>query len=387
MIELRGITWNHTRGYLPMVATAQRFSELYPDVTIVWEKRSLQHFGDLHLQDLVKRFDLLVIDHPFIGTAAEGGLLLPLDSYLDEEFLAGQARNSVGKSHASYQFDQHQWALAIDAATPISGWRRDLLEAKGLSAPETWDQLLELACRGLVAIPGIPLDSLMHFYMVCTGLGELPFSSDGEMISTDVGLHALEMLRELYTLISPECAHRNPIATWELLTTTDSVTMCPFAYGYSNYSRNSYARHTLETGGLIAIDAHHRCRSTLGGAGLAISLQCRQLSTAIEYCQFAASPQCQKGLYFQSGGQPGHRLAWLDNEVNEASHGFFQNTLATLDEAWLRPRWNGYPDFQDRAAPILHQYLWSGGQERDVLDKLNELTQKCMKTNTTWSQA
>ena len=40
MIELRGITWNHTRGYLPMAATAQRFSEMHPGVSIHWEKRS-----------------------------------------------------------------------------------------------------------------------------------------------------------------------------------------------------------------------------------------------------------------------------------------------------------------------------------------------------------
>jgi len=46
MTELRGITWDHTRGFLPMVATAQRFSELHPDVRITWEKRSLQHFAD-----------------------------------------------------------------------------------------------------------------------------------------------------------------------------------------------------------------------------------------------------------------------------------------------------------------------------------------------------
>jgi hypothetical protein len=31
---LRGITWNHSRGFVPMVATAQRFSELNPSVEI-----------------------------------------------------------------------------------------------------------------------------------------------------------------------------------------------------------------------------------------------------------------------------------------------------------------------------------------------------------------
>ncbi len=37
MIKLKGITWNHTRGLLPMVATSQRFTELHPEV----EKRVL----------------------------------------------------------------------------------------------------------------------------------------------------------------------------------------------------------------------------------------------------------------------------------------------------------------------------------------------------------
>ena len=67
MVELIGITWNHTRGYLPMVATAQRFSELRPHVSIAWHKRSLQAFADAPLVDLAARFDLMVIDHPSIG--------------------------------------------------------------------------------------------------------------------------------------------------------------------------------------------------------------------------------------------------------------------------------------------------------------------------------
>lgn len=361
-----------------MVATAQRFSEVHPDVTIHWEKRSLQHFADFRLENLVERFDLLVIDHPSIGSASVNGLLLALDEHLSAEFQADQGRHSVGKSHESYQFDGHQWALAIDAATPVSGWRRDLLQKEGFPVPQTWNELTELARLGLVAFPGIPIDSLMHFYMVCGGLGELPFSSD-KMISTAVGTQALEMLRGLCGLVSRECAHRNPIATWELLTTTGTVALCPFAYGYSNYSRQGYTQNPLETGGLISIDGHDRCRSTLGGAGLAISSRCQQILTAVEYCRFVASPECQSSLYFQSGGQPGHRAAWLDDDTNQASNGFFRNTLTTLDEAWLRPRWDGYLDFQDAASGQVHQFLWGGGRANDVVAGLNELARQRQK--------
>lgn len=365
-----------------MVATAQRFSELHPGVNIHWEKRSLQQFGDLPLHSLVERFDLLVIDHPFIGVAAGNGMLVPLDRYLEGAFLGDQAEHSVGKSHESYQFDDHQWALAIDAATPVSGWRRDILEEKGLSVPSTWSELIEIARQGLVAIPGVPIDSLMHFYMLCIGLGEAPFSSNsGGLVSESIGVRALEILRELTLLVSPDCAHRNPIATWELLTTTDTVGLCPFAYGYSNYSRQSYTGCPVETGSLIWIEGHGRCRSTLGGAGLAISSRCRKIDTAIEYCQFVASAECQSGLYFKSGGQPGYRSAWLDHELNRDSHNFFRNTLTTLDEAWLRPRWPAYPGLQDAAAPIVHKYLWSGGEAKDVIFRLNDMARYAKKTD------
>src|SRR5919197_926223 len=102
--RLIGITWNHTRGFLPLVATAQRFAEIHTGVEIVWQKRSLQAFGDQPLEQLAPQFDLLVIDHPFVGYAAANPVILALDDYLPAEFLADQAANSVGKSYESYVY-------------------------------------------------------------------------------------------------------------------------------------------------------------------------------------------------------------------------------------------------------------------------------------------
>ena len=78
-IQLNGITWDHTRGYVSVVATAQRFHELHPHVEIIWHKRSLQEFADAPIQKLVEKYDLLVIDHPWAGfAAANSGTLLRL---------------------------------------------------------------------------------------------------------------------------------------------------------------------------------------------------------------------------------------------------------------------------------------------------------------------
>lgn len=375
-IELRGITWNHTRGYLPMVATAQRFLETHPDVSIQWDVRSLQAFGDAPIEELVRRYDLLIIDHPFIGQAAENGLFLPLDEFLSRDFLDDQARNSVGASHASYQYEGHQWALAIDAAAPVSGWRPDLLAKSGFCVPATWSALLELARHGLVSIPAVPIDSLMHFYMLCVALGGELFASEEQVAGVDAGCEALRMLRELLSFCGADCLRRNPFATWEVLASSDSVAYCPFAYGYSNYARRGYAEHLLEFGGLVTLNDGTPLRSVLGGAGLAVSAHCLHKEAAIEYAEFAASAVCQRTLYFDAGGQPGHRGAWLDAEANRRANGFFRKTLPVLDAAWLRPRYPGYAEFQEQAARIVHSYFQSGGSEKQVIQQLNHGARK-----------
>ena len=373
---LRGITWNHSRGFLPMVATAQRFSETHPGTEIVWEKRSLQEFADYPIPRLAKNFDLLVIDHPFVGYAAHHADLLPLDEHISTDFLADQDTNSVGESHRSYLYGGHQWALAIDAAAPVSSWRADLLGRAHAKVPETWEELLELASRGMVAIPCIPVDSLMNFYMFCCALGHDPFSRENLVVDPEVGTEALTMLRELASLCSPEIFNRNPIATYEAMTNDDAITYCPFAYSYSNYARPGYARKQLVFGDLCNIGKSGRARSTLGGTGLAISTACKHREVAIEYACFVAGPECQKRLYVQSGGQPGYRSAWTDEEANRVTNNFFRSTLAAQDRAYLRPRYEGYIDFQDQAGGVVYEFLRNGGNPRTVLNELQQVYER-----------
>jgi multiple sugar transport system substrate-binding protein len=370
-IRLRGVTWNHCRGFLPMVATAQRFSEVHPEIEIDWAKRSLQEFADYPVDKLAENFDLLVIDHPFVGYAAAHGTLLPLDEYLPPGFLSDQELHSVGKSHKSYFYDGHQWALAIDAATPVSSWRQDLLERNGASIPNTWEDLLKLARKGVVAVPAIPIDSLMNFYMICQALGEEPFLNTQQVVRHDVGIQALALMRELLALCSSECFSRNPIATYEAMSSNDSIAYCPFAYGYSNYSRPGYANKLIHFGDLVSCGEKGRLCSTLGGTGLAVSARCRHREAAITYARFVADGECQRTIYFGSGGQPGHRSAWEDPQVNKASNGFFERTLPALDRAYLRPRYNGYLDFQDKAARVVQHYLRDGGNASAVVEQLD----------------
>ena len=376
-ITLFGITWNHTRGFVPMVATAQHWTDKHPEVTISWQTRSLKDFGEFPIERLIENFDLLIIDHPFAGYASANNVLLPLDELLPPDFLVELAANQVGVSCDSYIAGGHLWALPVDAATPIAGWRADLLTQHDASVPQTWDDLLALAHRGLVAVPAAAVDALMHIYMLCIALGEEPFLSEEQFVAEPAGLEALTLLQELIAAAGPENIDRNPIRTWEALSRGDTLAYCPFAYGYANYGQQDYTANRLTFGAPVTFNGLP-LRTTLGGTGLAISSRCQHPEIAAAYAGWVMSEQCQRGLYTRTGGQPGHRAAWTDPALDQFCNGFFSATLATHDAAYLRPRYAGYIPFQEEAGFVIRDFLRDDGDAGETLRRINDLYQESL---------
>jgi multiple sugar transport system substrate-binding protein len=151
----------------------------------------------------------------------------------------------------------------------------------------------------------------------------------------------------------------------------DDHVYCPFAYGYSNYGRRDFTDRPLRFGGLVTFGGN-RLRSTIGGTGLAISTICQHLDEAVDYARYVASPECQSGLYTVTGGQPGHRQAWLSDDLNVLTNGFFEDTLPTIDEAYLRPRYPAYNRFQEDAGAMIWEYIRSNGDTRQTAGRLND---------------
>lgn len=352
-VTLRGMTWDHSRGFDPMVATSTAFAASHPGVTITWEKRSLQAFADRPIGEMAGTYDLMVIDHPHVGEVARTGQLLALDTLGREAEMVALAAGSVGLSHPSYAFDGHQWALAIDTATPVACYRPDRLTR----APRIWAEVLDLARQGDVAFALIPINALMTFFGMARNLGH-PIAEGDHLIAPDAGAQVLEMMREVVTLMDPRCLTLDPIGIYEWLGRTDDApAYSPFGYGYTNYSRAGYCPHPLQFTDAPGILRDDPTGTVLGGTGIAISSQTLHRDIAVAYAFWIAGADCQKGLYFRSGGQPGHAAAWEDDACNAAARDFFRATRRTLDTAWLRPRYDGYMGLQDRAGDIVHACL------------------------------
>jgi hypothetical protein len=112
-------------------------------VEITWDFRLLAAFNDQPVSELGRSFDLIVIDHPFVGTAASTRCLASLDELLPPETLGSLAADSMGASHASYRYAGCQSVLATDAACQVAVVRDDLLPVR----PESWDDVLAFVRR------------------------------------------------------------------------------------------------------------------------------------------------------------------------------------------------------------------------------------------------
>ena len=169
MITLKGMTWDHPRGYDPMIATSNEFSKKHSGkVDVQWSKRSLQAFADRPIQDMTNEFDLIVIDYPHVGEVAAKGLLAQLDILYYDKQLINLRNETVGLSCDSYKINNHQWALPIDAATQVAVRRHDLIE----KLPVNWNDLIELSRNKKVMWPLKPVHAISSFYSIYNNLGK-----------------------------------------------------------------------------------------------------------------------------------------------------------------------------------------------------------------------
>ncbi|MBI4279836.1 MAG: extracellular solute-binding protein [Armatimonadetes bacterium] len=375
-IELHGIAWGHVRGFGPAHATAAAFTAAHPGIHVAWEVRPLKDFAGYPVPLLCEQYDLVLFDHPSLGTCVEAGALLPLDEWLEPEYLADQAEHSVGPGYESYAWGGHQWGLAVDAAAQVAAYRDDLLRKAGAAVPRSWVDVFALAAslpagrRLGLALRGA--DAICTFISISANIGGPTFWGQAHGIDAEVGDAAFHLLHRLAPALHPASFHEYDPGMLDLMARADEVVYAPLIFGYSNYARAGFAPRIIHFADIPSHDPRPH-GSILGGVGLGISTRCAHPREAVAYAAYVASREVQCGPYFTSGGQPGHRAAWTDPGINAQCHNFFQGTLRTLDLAYLRPRSAGYERFQEEAGEIVRRCVIDGRGGRAAVRALNNL--------------
>jgi multiple sugar transport system substrate-binding protein len=366
-IALRGMTWDHPRGVDGLRACDALLLSRH-GVVVEWEARSLLAFGDQHVADFARDVDLMVIDHPHVPDAVEAGALLPLDALPQ---LAELERESVGRSHASYRYRGVQWALGVDAAAQVSAFRPDRADG----APVFWGDALELARSGVVLWPYKPVDAFSTFATLMAQHGA-PLAESDRFVDRDVAVEVLEFMTELASVVPAWCADANPIDVAEALAGAGGhdgdYHVGVALFGYTNYSRPGFRQHLLAYDDLPSLDGR-AAGSTLGGAGISVSASTRHPALAAAVAATLAGAEAQFGPYTMGGGQPGNLRAWRSDAANEATRGFFRNTLRTLERAWVRPRVLGWPELQLALSHLVRDAILARRVDATVLDAIERL--------------
>ena len=362
------MTWNHPRGYDPMVACS-RIWESETGVRITWDKRSLQDFEAFPVDELAREYDLIVIDHPHVGQITVENCLLPLDVPGREAEREALSAGSVGPSYDSYHWGGHQWAFPIDAASQVQAFRPDRLAF----APVRWSEIVELARAGHVTMPLRPPHSLMALFSLAGNLDRSGTAFDtGELFDPEAGARAYDLLAELFAIMDRRCIEMDPIAVFEEMAQPESSAwVCPLIYGYVSYATAGFRPARLGFADIPAAGTHGPAGTALGGTGIAVSAFGKHPGHATDFAYWIASGEVQRGPYAKAGGQPGHAAAWDDPEVNADAGSFYRNTRATLQSAWVRPRHNGYMRLQDMAAQRLNEGLEQREKAALVITEIN----------------
>ncbi len=364
------MTWDHPRGRRPVEACAALWMADHPDTRMVVQTRSLADFEHYPIQELAQRCDVVLYDHPFVGTAAQEGAFIPLDEWVEPNFLEDQRTHSVGPSYASYAWDGHQWGLAIDAAAQVAAFRPDLLENAGYRLPSDWEGLQQLGAHLPARTLAMALNPTHAFASFLTLYAALAADADWdgrEPWDRVRGDEALGRIKWLWELAHPLSRRASPIDILERMSGSDEIWYVPLIFGYVNYAAAGHRPKRLRFGPLPAARG-----AVLGGVGIGVSaLRTKNRRQALSFARYLVSAKIQGGPYVRNGGQPGHRLAWEDQEVNRELNRFFVDTLPALDGAYVRPRYAGYQTRQRCAELYLHDALTVKSSNRAILAGLD----------------
>lgn len=365
MLKLKGMTWDHPRGYACLKAASAQY-EAENGVSITWDRRSLQAFADASIDELARRYDLIVLDHPHVGVIAESGCLTPLPMPSDAA--------SIGGSLESYIWGGQLWAHPVDAASQVAVMRPDLRAAQ----LPNWQAVLDARPSDYrLVTPLLPVDAFDMLMTLVASRGEdvLPYS-EAEFVSEENGLLALRVLKALYRLGPSEAVTWNPIRVLEAMATTDDFAYSPCLFGYINYSKPGFRSHQLQYCDLPSFAERDVRRGILGGAGIGVSAHGRATEAAMTFAEWIASEPVQSGVYLAHDGQPAHPDAWAKMSGDPRYKGFLTGARRTMDTAWTRPRDPWFLGFVDAVCAILSDFFLNGRPEEALLGGINALYRK-----------
>jgi multiple sugar transport system substrate-binding protein len=271
-------------------------------------------------------YDLVYMDIAWLPKFAANGWLRPLDDLFTPktqvEFLAGDIEGS--------RYAGKLYRVPIQSDGGLLYYRKDLLAAKGIPVPRTWEQLVAAAKATQTAdIVGFVFQGKQYEGLVC-GFMEFVWGFGGDLLDADGGvvIDRPEAVAALAALV--DGIYKDKVIPQSVLTYQEEEARNTFQEGRAVFMRNwPYAWNLMQAEkspvrgkvGIVPMVAGPggRPAATLGGWGFGISSFSKHPEEAYKLAEFFANAESQKLAYFQGGILPTRKALFKDKDVLKAS--------------------------------------------------------------------
>lgn len=386
-VTLVGATWQHQRGYRPLYATAAAYSQVRPGVRIAWESFEWDELLEVQRKELLAnsgKYDLLMIDHPWLGEYVSKDWLIPVHDVFDAPTVREIQDDTPTKVLESYLFNGRLWALPFDASTQVFYYRRDVLENIGQQVPQDFDALQEIA--QLIHNPpsmygiGLPLRSFHAFDVflsVFTAFGGQLFDEEGRWLySSEPGEQALLTLSSMLKFSHPRSLAWGPWQSGNAIENGGTICFAPINYGYISF--RSDCRQSSQVGVTMVpkVRETQKRSSVLGGVGLAVAKATAHPKECADYCKFSMDRSVIEKFIATSCWQPGRKSILTNNRWDEFSGGFFGTLMHSIEFSYLRPRFDGWQTVEVECGEVISRFLRGEISSRQVLKAMDEVGER-----------
>jgi multiple sugar transport system substrate-binding protein len=300
-----------------------------------------QHlFYAINLQARSSDFDVFALDVVWVAEFARAGWLRDLSPLLGE-----RAREDLFPGAlAAAMWDGRLYALPWFIDAGVLYYRSDLLEAHGITPPQTWQELTAAAhaiTRDHPGLYGFVWQGKQYEGLVCNAM-EFVWSHGGEIPAAGPAMapaeRGLEFMRALVVDgVTPELVS----------TLTEEPSRVIFGQGRALFLRNwPYAWKLFEREGSPVRSKVGVSRlphapgsasaATLGGWQLGVNAFSTRPQAAERLAAFLTSPQAHKALALAYGYSPPRRSLFADPEL-AASQPFLASLREVFETARPRP--------------------------------------------------
>jgi len=366
---------------------AREYQKVRPDVNIVVDAFAEAEWQTkISLEAAAKgdAYDIIWANYSFIASYADAGFLLPLDAFLNKymDYWLDIRGDVYPIILGMYNYKKKQWAIPHDSNTVLYYYRKDVLSEAGVSVPETWDEILDVAPKlhnppDMYAVGGSLKRRYCPYFllpMAWTQGGILWDENFVPHLNTKPWIEATKLLVDFYDYCPPEAIDWFEADTYQAMGNAGRFAIGPVIWGgpvLTSPEESKFAdKIEVTLPPAIVLGGEKNRVVPMGGFGMSICAYSPNPDEAFDFIKFYTAKENQRVLVGYTG-QPARVSALLDPE-NMKKARYFRALGLTLRYARPISTITEFAKFEELMGTNLNKILLGDLSIEEGLNEVNE---------------